>query len=101
MEADAAWNDCDDDDPWVFVGAREFCDGYDNDCDGLVDEGNETDAGGLDAKNGACAFRPARDEDEAADSGTASGSGCSTTGLGLSWWVTLGAGFLVRRPRRA
>ena len=29
--------DCDDDDPLVFPGAPEFCDGVDNDCDEVVD----------------------------------------------------------------
>jgi hypothetical protein len=31
--------DCDDDDPRVFKGATEVCDGVDNDCNGQIDEG--------------------------------------------------------------
>ncbi|MEM9192007.1 MAG: putative metal-binding motif-containing protein [Myxococcota bacterium] len=31
--------DCDDADPSVFPGARELCDGRDNDCNGVIDDG--------------------------------------------------------------
>ncbi|MCB9634583.1 MAG: hypothetical protein H6721_20860 [Sandaracinus sp.] len=34
--------DCDDRDPATYAGATEICDGRDNDCDGLSDDGTES-----------------------------------------------------------
>ena len=36
--------DCDDDDPTAYPGADEWCDGDDEDCDGVVDEDTALDA---------------------------------------------------------
>jgi hypothetical protein len=39
--------DCDDKDPAVNPGAAEVCDGVDNNCNGLVDEGFDADGDGI------------------------------------------------------
>jgi len=42
--------DCSDADPSVFPGAEELCDGVDNDCDSVVDDGCDADSDGYCAK---------------------------------------------------
>ena len=42
-----AEDDCDDADPAVHPGAFEYCDGDDDNCDGVVDEGFDEDADGV------------------------------------------------------
>lgn len=49
--------DCDDDNAQVFPGAVERCDGVDNDCDGLADEGFEGLGAACSAGLGACLTR--------------------------------------------
>jgi hypothetical protein len=46
--------DCDDADPSAYPGAPELCDGDDEDCDGDVDEGFDSDADGFTACGGDC-----------------------------------------------
>ncbi|MCK6529285.1 putative metal-binding motif-containing protein [Myxococcota bacterium] len=46
--------DCDDGDPTVHPGAPDACDGEDGDCDGLVDEGYDSDGDGFTSCGGDC-----------------------------------------------
>ncbi|MBC8413332.1 hypothetical protein H8E50_06650, partial [bacterium] len=47
-------NDCDDSDPSINPGALETCDGIDNNCNGTVDEGFDTDNDGYRTCDGDC-----------------------------------------------
>ena len=91
---DPVANDCDDFDPWVYVGAFEFCDGYDNDCDDVVDEGPD------DAPDGACAFLP----DRKAPAVVQEQTGCASAGGGaalIPGLVLVGLGLAAARRRDA
>jgi hypothetical protein len=46
--------DCDDNDPNNFPGNTEVCDGQDNNCDGQIDEGFDSDGDGVTACQGDC-----------------------------------------------
>ncbi|MBI1949870.1 MAG: thrombospondin type 3 repeat-containing protein [Acidobacteria bacterium] len=46
--------DCNDNDPLVHPGATERCNGYDDNCDTLVDEGFDRDGDGFTTCNGDC-----------------------------------------------
>ena len=56
-DGDPDASDCDDFDPTVFNGAFETCDGVDEDCDGIIDEGTpcfDDDGDGFTENTGDC-----------------------------------------------
>ncbi len=54
-DGDAIWEgDCDDNNPVVYDGAPELCDGIDNDCDGIIDNEIDDDGDGQLVCGGDC-----------------------------------------------
>jgi hypothetical protein len=77
-----AEGDCDDDDPLVFPGAEEICNGEDDDCDALID-GDDPDLGGATTTytdaDGDGFGDPATEATSCSGSGVEDGTDCDDT----------------------
>lgn len=99
-------DDCDDDDPLAYEGAIEQCNGRDDDCDGMVDEGCETeptDTGatdtdtGIPTDTGDTATGPLP-TDDAPEGRALQGCRCDS-GPDAAGWIALVLPLLARRRR--
>ena len=93
IEDGSSNGDCDDDDPWTYPDAQEDCDEVDNDCDGVVDEGEDG------TEDGACAFLVQRDETTFTDSGSESSCATVPVASGTATLVLAGLAALGLRRR--
>ena len=96
--------DCDDSNPDVRPGLLEECDGIDNDCDHVVDEGCGDDDDDDDATDDDDSDDPGVDDDDD-DDGCDCGSSLVADGSGASPWALLLApllaGAIAGRRRRS
>ena len=105
---DGVWGTCAGGGSGDDTGA-EACDGADNDCNGIVDDGEGLCGEGDECIGGTCQQPdsegpPADDPDTMGDNGMTAGCGCRAgdggSGTGLTLILVMGAFFVMRRRRR-
>jgi hypothetical protein len=107
---DGVWGTCSGGSAADDVGA-EVCDGTDNDCNGIVDDGDNLCGEGMQCTGGSCQAAgespgPTADDDPAVDNGMTAGCTCRAASSdprsgAISVLLLIAAGVLIRRRRPA
>ncbi len=95
----AGGNDCDDNDPKVYPGHVELCNGKDDNCNGQIDEG-ELCSPGMVCSHGSCVDAPPATGGDGGEGQPYSGGGCGCGAVpGAAPLACLAAAGLLRRRR--